>query len=273
MDLRNLKYFIAVYETGSFSAASKQKFVAQPSISASIKQLEETLSTPLFVRYPRGVKATEAGEQLYPLAKQLVAQSVAIKNLFIAKTNKLPFRLGLIKGLRVEKMSALLKRFINYVDTMELTLVPPEETCDARIISSDMLKPNEKFEPMWKEQYRIVLPANHPLSLHEQIHLHDLANVPFIQRSPCSGWDKLREVIQQHKVELDIRARIRTVEYAIGLVKAGLGCAFIPVPNDLTSTSDVVSRPLLEVNMSRDIGLAYQNISDTLDTLKRIVNE
>ena len=273
MDLRSLNYFIAVYETGSFSAASKQQFVAQPSISASIKQLEETLSTPLFIRYPRGVKATEAGEQLYPLAKQLVAQSRAIKNLFITKTNKIPFQLGLIKGLRVEKMSTLLKSFINHVDNMELTLVPPEDTCDARIISSDMLKPTEQFQPMWKERYRVVMPSNHPLSLHEQIHLHDLAGVPFIQRSPCSGWDRLREALQQQRVSLDIRAKIRTVEYAIGLVKAGLGCAFIPVPKDLTLMQDVVTRPLLEVNMSREIGLAYQNESEPLTTLKRIVNE
>lgn len=68
MDLRALEYFIAIYETGSLSAASKKKFVAQPSISSSLKLLEHSLATSLFVRHARGVQATHAGEQLYPLA-------------------------------------------------------------------------------------------------------------------------------------------------------------------------------------------------------------
>lgn len=273
MDLRSLNYFIAVFETGSFSAASKRQYVAQPSISASIKQLEETLTTELFVRYPRGVKPTEAGEQLYPLAKQLVSQSHAIKNLFTTKPTKLPFRLGLIKGLGVERMSKLLKAFTTNVGAMELTLVPPQEQNDARIISADMVNPAEKFQLMWQEQYRIIMPANHPLSLKSYVDIEALSDLPFIQRSPCAGWSRLRDELQQHKVNLDIRASIRTTEYAIGLVQAGLGCAFIPVSSDLDRFQDVVSRPLLQVNMSRDIGLAYQQDSPALDVLKRIVNQ
>ena len=71
MDLRALEYFVTIYESGSLSAASKKKFIAQPSISASLKQLEHSLSTRLFVRHARGVQVTHAGKQLYPLAKQL----------------------------------------------------------------------------------------------------------------------------------------------------------------------------------------------------------
>lgn len=271
MDIRSLTYFIAVFETGSFSAASKRQFVAQPSISASIKQLEATLTQDLFVRFPRGVKPTEAGEQLYPLAKQMVSQSLAIKNLFTEKASKLPFRLGLIKGLGVERMSKLLKAFTTNVEDMELTLVPPHEQNDARIISADMVQPKEKFMLMWQEEYRVIMPANHPLSLRENIDIEELSNLPFIQRSPCAGWNRLREVLQQHQVNLDIRASIRTTEYAIGLVQAGLGCAFIPVSSVLDRTQDVVARPLNQVKLNRDIGLAYQTNSPALEVLRRIV--
>ncbi|MCH8538430.1 MAG: LysR family transcriptional regulator, partial [Alkalimonas sp.] len=54
MDIRHLKYFVAVYEQGSVSAASRQCFIAQPSLSAAIRQLEQQLDVTLFKRLPKG---------------------------------------------------------------------------------------------------------------------------------------------------------------------------------------------------------------------------
>ena len=96
MDLKALNYFIAVYEKKSISAAAKACFIAQPSVSSAIRQLEETLKNQLFTRHARGVQPTEAGLQLYPLAKQLLGQADAIKSVFVEKERIVPFRLGLI---------------------------------------------------------------------------------------------------------------------------------------------------------------------------------
>lgn len=272
MDLRALKYFTAVYETGSFSAASRSQFIAQPSISAAIKQLEQSLSQSLFVRLARGVKPTEAGQQLYPLAIQLLGQADAIQDLFIEKPFKIPFRLGLIKGLSVERMSTLLKQFTTAVDAMDLTLVPDTEQCDARIISKDLTQAGEKFLPIWQEDYQLALPVNHPLGLVEEIMLVSLRDIPFIQRTPCEGWNLLRERLQSAGIALDIRARIQTVEYALGLVKAGLGCAFIPVSSEVSMHQDVVFKELLDLKLSRQIGLAYRQDSAILQVLLQIVS-
>jgi hypothetical protein len=109
MDLRNLHYFVSVYEQKSFSAAAKKCFVAQPSISSSIAQLEQILNVLLFIRHGRGVNATSDGERLYPLAKQLLGQAQAIKMIFAEQSAKQSFYLGVTKGLGVARMSALLK--------------------------------------------------------------------------------------------------------------------------------------------------------------------
>lgn len=273
MDLRALKYFTSVYETGSFSAASRSQFIAQPSISAAIKQLEQSLSQTLFVRLARGVKPTEAGQQLYPLAIQLLGQADAIQELFIEKPFKIPFRLGLIKGLSVESMSNLLKKFTSAVDAMDLTLVPDSEQCDARIISRDLMQTGEKFLPMWQEDYQLALPLNHPLGLQEDIVLAALKDIPFILRTPCEGWSILRERLQHAGIVLDIRARIQTVEYALGLVKAGLGCAFIPVSGEAFTHQEVVFRELQDLKLSRQIGLAYRQDSAVLQVLLQIVGD
>ena len=272
MDLRALGYFIAVYETGSLSAASKAKYIAQPSISASIKQLENMLSCHLFIRHARGVVPTEAGEQLYPLAKQLLGQAKAIGELFNDKSAKLPFRLGLVKGLGVERMSKLLKQFTSAVNALELTLVAPEDNCDGRIINKDLLLPQETFIPMWQEQYQLAMPLNHALRLQKNLSLKDLSGMAFIQRTPCEGWNLFSKKLQDAKINLDIRARIQTIEYAMGLVRAGLGCAFIPVSLDNAQGHDIVYRHLPGVSLKREIGLAYTQNSATVATLKDIVS-
>ena len=205
MDLRALEYFVTIYETGSLSAASKKKFVAQPSISSSLKQLEQSLSTSLFIRHARGVQATHAGEQLYPLAKQLLGQAGAIREVFRTDITKTPFRLGLIKGLGVARMSDLLGRFTRSVDSLELTLVSQDEPCQARIISRDLLLHNEQFVPMWQEEYQLAIPLDHALGLHELINITDLQGLAFVQRNPCEGWVHLEQALNHAKVRLDTR--------------------------------------------------------------------
>ena len=272
MDLRALGNFVAVYETGSLSAASKAKYIAQPSISACIKQLENSLSCHLFIRHARGVVPTEAGQQLYPLAKQLLGQAKAIGELFNDKSAKLPFRLGLVKGLGVERMSKLLKQFTSAVDALELTLVAPEDNCDGRIINKDLLLPQETFIPMWQEKYQLAMPFNHALRLQKHLTLKDLSGMAFIQRTPCEGWNLFSKKLQDANIHLDIRARIQTIEYAMGLVRAGLGCAFIPVSMDNAQEHDIVYRQLPGLSLNREIGLAYTQNSPTLTTLKHIVS-
>lgn len=271
MDLRALEYFVSIYETGSLSAASKKKFVAQPSISSSLKQLEQSLATSLFVRQARGVQATHSGEQLYPLAKQLLGQASAIRDVFSTDTAKTPFRLGLIKGLGVARMSDLLGRFTRSVDSLELTLVSQDEPCQARIISRDLLLKNEDFVPMWQEEYQLAIPLSHPLALIDSLSITHLQGVAFIQRSPCEGWAYLKQALNNGNVRLDTRAKIQTIEYALGLVKAGLGCAFIPVSDDIVKDHAIHFKRINDLSISREIGLGYTHGSDTVTVLKELV--
>lgn len=270
MDLRVLGHFVAVYEQGSFSAASRSRFIAQPSLSAALKQLEDELERPLFVRHARGVRATDAAEQLYPLAKQLLGQADAIQAMFSGRQVKEPFRLGLIKGLGVARMSTLLKQFTSARDSLELTLVPPEEACDVRLITRDLLLPGEQFLPVWQEEYQLAVPIGHPLSLLERVCIADLADAAFIQRTPCDAWNSLKALLREAGVSLDIRARIQTIEYAIGLVSAGVGCALIPVHAELQQ-HDVLFKPLQELQLNREIGLAWRRDGEVVQVLRQLL--
>ena len=273
MDLKSLYYFTSVYELKSFSAAAKSCFIAQPSISSAIAQLEQQLSVQLFKRHARGVTPTEHGDKLFPLAKQLLGQAGAIKTIFTEKANKQAFNLGVTRGLGVERMSLLLKDFTAAQPEVELTLVPHLENVDARIILKDELKDGEHYIDMWQEDYLLALPYDHIFALNDAVTLKQLDGLPFIQRTPCSAWNNLQDTLALTGISLDIRAKITTIDYAIGLVHAGIGCAFLPAHAEIINQSDVVFRPIDGLQLTREIVLAYKHSSDIVDTLKRLAHK
>ena len=273
MDLRELRYFESTYELDSISAAAKHCFVSQPSISAAIQNLEHYLGEPLFVRHTRGVTPTEAGHRLYPLSQQLTGQARSIKQLFQQKTAILPFRLGVVPALGASRMSHLIKEIIDSVDGLELTLVDAEKrTCEARIISSNMVKPGELFLPFWRDEFLMALPPGHSLSYQSELTFQDLDGLNFILRSPSLVTRTLIRAMEPHDIKMNIRARIRTVEYAVELVAAGVGAAIVPNHPSFYNTQQL---PLLKVKgmqFDRVIGLAYSRESEIDEVLESLVN-
>ena len=73
MDIKDLRYFVAVYEEGGFARAGVLLETVQSNVSARIRRLEVALGVPLFERHRRGVQATEKGEKLYRHAKRVIA--------------------------------------------------------------------------------------------------------------------------------------------------------------------------------------------------------
>lgn len=267
MDLRALRYFEAVYEQRSISAAARVCFIAQPSISAAIKQLEETLEAPLFVRHAKGVVPTEAGERLYPLSKKLTGEARAIQQLFVERPQTAPFRLGLMRSLGVERMSLWLKELSATVEQMELTLVNPEEPCNARIIEVSEVEEWELFQPIWQDRYLVALPQGHPLSLKERLQLRDLKELAFINREPCRALEGLKRALATRDLAFNVRANIRTVEYAVGLVAAGVGAALVPDWDSIRQRDDLVLRAIGELELEQQVGLAYDRSAPVTEAL------
>jgi len=81
MELRHLKYFVAVAEMGSVSRATEKLFIAQPPLSMQIKQLEDEVGVPLLLRYARGVRPTAAGTAFLGEAKAIIARAERAKRL------------------------------------------------------------------------------------------------------------------------------------------------------------------------------------------------
>lgn len=257
MDIRQLGYFVAVYEQGSISAAARHCCVAQPSLSAALRQLEQELEVTLFVRLSKGVTPTEDGEKLYGHAGRLLGQLQSLKASFVQPVARVKFRLGLIRALGVERMSQLLREFSNAVPGLELHLVEPTDSCDARIITPQLLKAGEAFQPIWHDSYLLAIPLGSALSLQQEIQLDDFEQLPLIKRTPCDAWNTLYPELIRRGIKPDLRADIQTIEYALGLVSAGVGCALVPNLDSLLQRQDLILRPVNLPKLKRELGLAY----------------
>ena len=256
MEFRSLRYFVAVYEEHSFSAASKRCFVAQPSISVAIQQLESRLDCPLFIRHSKGVTPTPEGTKLYSHACRILDDIQSIHQQFHDAPKHLPIRLALMPFLSGKRVSYIIKSLIRQVPGLDLTLVDTSQEADARIIASHIQKPDEAFHRLWIDHYVLVTPVDHSLAKQGSVKLEQLNKLPFISRKPCDINETWQYALQKKGIHLDTRATVRTEEYALDLVTAGLGVSIVPKQ----STDGWAGLALLEIedlSLERVVGLAY----------------
>jgi DNA-binding transcriptional LysR family regulator len=109
------------------------------------------------------------------------------------------------------------------------------------------------------------------LSLKDSITLADLDALPFIQRTPCAAWDNLNDTLTLAGLSVDIRAKIQTIDYALGLVQAGLGCALVPAHSEILSKTELAYRPIEGLRLMREIVFAFQHSTPVITQIQEVV--
>jgi DNA-binding transcriptional LysR family regulator len=251
MDIRELRYFAAVFSERNLTAAAKRCFISQPSISAAITNLEAELGTTLFIRHKKGMAPTASAKQFHAVARRLIDDADAAKNLFRKPSTRRQLTLGLMRTLDMPRTIALLKPLTGTAD-LALRLVGIKEKSDARIISKNILAADEHFIPLWVERYVAALPPSHPLTLKERLRTSDLADVAMIDRCHCEQ----SEFFGRHMSSSRQPAAIAESEdWTMALVAAGVGIAIVP-EGVARANPDVAIREI-EVDVRRQVGLAY----------------
>lgn len=266
MDLRELRYFAAVYRERNLTAAARTCFVSQPSISTAITNLEAELGTTLFIRHKKGVAPTASAEQFHGLARRIIDEADAARSLFRKPSTRTNLTLGLMRTLDVPRTIALLKPLTARSD-IALRLVGHDERADARIISKSMLGDDEHFVPLWTERYVAALPPSHPLTLKERLRAADLADAPMIDRCHCEQSEFFGRAAQRRPSA----AIAQSEDWAMALVAAGIGIAIVP-EGVAKGHPDVAIREI-EVKIRREVGLAYRASAPLTDALKDFVGK
>jgi DNA-binding transcriptional LysR family regulator len=264
MDLRELRYFSAVYEERSLTRAAARCFVSQPSISLAIANLETELGTELFLRHRKGVVPLEAAERLRPIARRIVDEADAARNLFRHGAPKQVLKLGLMRTLDGRRVTALLKPLTARED-LKLHIVDPAERADARIVARSLAGDNEHFLSLWSERYVAALPLAHPLTLKPRLRAADLADVAMIDRCHCEH----SALASRSGKPREIAAIAETEDWALALVAAGVGIAIVP-EGVVQDRSDVAVREI-EMTLKRQVGLAYPASRAPTEALRTLI--
>ena len=192
MELQQLRYFVAVAETGSFTRAADRCLVAQPSLSQQIQKLERDLHKPLFDRLGKGVKLTEAGEALLPRARKILAEVMETSREL--SEDHAPGRgrlsIGAIPTIGPFWLPPILTRFLRRYPHVEMQLREDvtanllaalhEGELDVAFVAMPIVDLQLESRVIKRERLLAGVPKGHRLSKQKTIELADLADEPFI---------------------------------------------------------------------------------------------
>jgi DNA-binding transcriptional LysR family regulator len=264
MDIRELRYFAAVYRERNLTAAARRCFISQPSISAAITNLEAELGTALFIRHKKGVAPTQAAAQFNSVACRIIDEADAARNLFRKPLARGALTLGLMRTLDMPRTIAVLKPLTGNSD-VALRLVGVNETADARIIYRNIIDSDEHFVPLWVERYVAALPPSHPLTLKDRLRASDFAGVAMIDRCHCEQTELFGRTASLRKPV----AIAESEDWAMALVAAGVGVAIVP-EGVARANPDVAVREI-EIKVKRQVGIAYSEAKPPSDVLKNFI--
>lgn len=207
MELRRLRYFVAVAEAGSLTVAAGQKLhTSQPSLSLQIRDLEDEVGAQLLTRSARGIELTSAGRALLDHARSVLSQVEATSEAArrVAHPGKPRFSMGFLGGhelLWMPEDLRILHDELPNVDVLILSQNSPqlasallEGTVDAAILRRERGKPDLAFRLLVKEPLMVFLPSDHRLAAHKAINPKDLAGETFLAVKDAGG-PVLRAVI------------------------------------------------------------------------------
>lgn len=239
MDLRQLEYFVAVAEQGSFSRAAATLNLAQPSVSRQIALLEEELGQRLLERTGRGVTPTPAGHALLAHARVMLnAARQAVSDLKEMHTEPvgrvvvgLPNRVAM--GLSVPLIREFRQRYPNallsVVEGLSLSLRDAMITgrIDLGLLFDPAPTPLLAYEPLMRE--RMVLVAPKAYRLPAQISLAALAHFPLVLPGSHNPIRRLVDaVLLPRRITLNVVAEVGAVHTALTVVEEGLACSVLP---------------------------------------------
>jgi DNA-binding transcriptional LysR family regulator len=273
MDLRQLRYLVALAEEGSFTRAAESEHIAQPAVSQQIRRLEDEVGLALVERTTRRVSLTEAGELLVVRARWIMAEIEAaeielqaLRGMYAGHVT-----LGAMHTMGPVDVSLALALFAERHPNVQLTVREHASEEMAGMLRADeldlaFLSVTERVEShelglhqLVSEELVVLLPLEHRLARRKQVRMAELADEPFISFREGA---RLRELLMAAGRSANFEPRVtlesNESQRVRRLVSRGLGVAILPRSDAEGPGADVAVAELIEPSLSRDITLAWR---------------
>lgn len=258
MELRHLRYFVAVAEEGSLTVAAERRLhTAQPSLSRQLRDLEQEVGATLFIRSARGVALTPAGQAFLEHARralQAAADAVAAARR-AARPPKPGFAVGFLTGQEVDWLSHvthLLRGQLKDIDFRVMSDFSPEIGAAIQRGEIDLgfcrvePQPDVTYKVIAHEPIRVILPRDHPLAAAPEVDIRDIDPASFIGYADTPH--VLRDIVTRYLRDRGVMVRPRHlldgIATGISLVASTGGVTLLPAYVEPLLPRSLVSRPL-----------------------------
>lgn len=260
IELRHLRYFIAVAEECHFGRAAARLNISQPPLSQQIQILEQQIGARLLARTNRSVSLTAAGKQFLADARQILihveAAATRAERLHQGEIGEL--RLGFTSSAPfIKSVSASLSAFRRqypgvHMQTLEINtraqIAPLSEgALDLGLMRNTTLPDTLEWQVILREPLLAMLPMDHHLARHPVIPLSELAKEPFVFFDPHVGtglYDEILGLLRRYDLTPQITQEVGEAMTIIGLVSAGLGVSILPASFRRVQLKEMVWVPL-----------------------------
>lgn len=260
MELRQLRYFVAVAEELSFTRASARLHIAQPALSVQVRRLEDELGVALLDRSRRAVALTDAGALMLAEARSLLGtldQTVElVRRTAAGEVGRLA--IGFVPSASNVALPPLLRRFRSIAPDVavhlremapdDLVRALHEERIDVAFLYLPFDDPSLEHRVVSREAFVAALPEDHRLAGAEKVAMRQLRDEPFVlpARHGMPGLHaRVLELCRRAGfTPLAVQEDVWLVQTIVGLVGAGLGVALVPASVQALARRGVVYRPL-----------------------------
>jgi LysR family hca operon transcriptional activator len=273
MELRHLRYFVAVADAGSLTVAAQRILhTSQPSLSRQIRDLEDEVGTPLLMRRARGVDLTPAGRAFLDHARSVLSQVEAASEAArrAAGPAKPCFTMGFLTGHELTWMPEalrILRDELPNIDVMISSQYSPlladglvKGKIDAAFLRRERGVPELAYRVLVKEPLMVVLPSNHRLAALRSIGPRDLVGEPFVTVSNTAP--VLRAIIdsflKQSGVNISPAHEADHLAMGMSLIASTRGVGLLPAYAQDFLPASVTSRPLKGDVPTVDLVLGYR---------------
>lgn len=270
MDLYQIRYFLAIAETSSFTKAAERLFVSQPSLSAGIKKLEKEMGVILFERGGRKVLLTPAGEFFLEKAENILREYQSALHVLRGFKDRPTLKLGTLHTVRGCNLARLIGAYRqNHPNvTIELHNSHLEELqdwleqgkIDLAITSFGKNEDAKTSQELFQQKLLLAVPPEHPFSQRSSVNLQDLEGEPLIERIHCEIWRAYPHLFEDAGFQPKIVYWADNEEWVISLVQVGLGLSIMPVWKNLLNVTYV---PIADRSIDRIIGLKWRSQQDS----------
>ncbi len=245
MEIRQLRYFVAVAEERHFGRAAIRMNVAQPGLSQQIRRLERTLGAQLFVRTTRRVRLTEAGAALLPEARRILADTERAKSVVdqTVRGELGVLKLGFVSSAALSHVPRLAHALHDYTPGLSLQLNEMTTGGQIEALENGRLDVGLGREvsavsglvvrPLMRERLYLAVHDSHRLSAHRSVSLSSLAGerfVTFPRQRVSFLFDHIATLCRTAGFELEVAEEAVQFTTILGMVAGNAGVAIIPEP-------------------------------------------